>query len=410
MQFETKRRYKKKEQIINDLKEKNSRYQHDILSIKKSLSAPPIKTELKQSLLLSTKNNNNIIHSNTSETNIILSHEIIHKYNHNLLQYPSLSIQTTHINAYGDINNLLTKTGIYTLINIYQPIYKNNERSTGFGDFIRGSYFLLLFCEKYNLHCKISFHNGIENLLQNHYESTLPPRILSDIPVFQNNNIINLPISPNNIILSPITNPNILNLFSEYLLSIPIIENNGLLYCTCSPFTAVEQRHKLEMQRILEPNIEMQNTIQNTLKLLGLIKKKYTCIHIRCGDDYLNNSENTEFNKLFIRRVLGYIKMMYTTNENYLLISDNLFIKKIIIQEFPFMKTIFKDIIHLSTIQSEKETEKIKNTMIEFYLLSFSKSIVSYSCYQHGSGFSYWCATTYNIPYVCKYISNPSKK
>ena len=50
------------------------------------------------------------------------------------------------------------------------------------------------------------------------------------------------------------------------------------------------------------------------------------------------------------------------------------------------------------------EEEKVKNTLIDFYLLSQSKSIFSYSAYQHGSGFSYWCAKTFNIPYVCKYV------
>ena len=50
------------------------------------------------------------------------------------------------------------------------------------------------------------------------------------------------------------------------------------------------------------------------------------------------------------------------------------------------------------------EEEKVKNTMIDFYLLSHSKSIFSYSVNKHGSGFSYWCAKTFNIPYVCKYV------
>ena len=51
------------------------------------------------------------------------------------------------------------------------------------------------------------------------------------------------------------------------------------------------------------------------------------------------------------------------------------------------------------------EEEKVKNTIIDFYLLSLSNSINSYSSYEHGSGFSYWCAKTYDIPYSCKYIT-----
>jgi hypothetical protein len=33
--------------------------------------------------------------------------------------------------------------------------------------------------------------------------------------------------------------------------------------------------------------------------------------------------------------------------------------------------------------------------------MTYSKYIYSFSVYDHGSGFSKWCATTYNIPYIC---------
>lgn len=408
MFFQTKKPYKKKEQLLNDLKEKTNIYQNDILSIKKSLISPQIKTELNNIFLPTTSL---ITYNNyRPNTNIILSHEISHKYNNSLLKNATLSIlpkreiqSKTHTEA-ETICKYINKIGIHTLINVYQPIYKNNERSNGLGDFIRGSYFLMLFCEKYNLHYKISFHNGIENLLNNKLKYNTPIQILTHIPIFQNNNIIHLPISIDNTILPPITNPNILTLFSEYLLSIPIHEKNGLLYCTCNPFSQLQPHHKLNMQSVLEPTTEIHNIITNNLSNLSLIKKKYICIHIRCGDDYLNNQSNSQFEKTFLQNLLQNIQMIYSRNENYLLLSDNQYIKKIIITKYPLIKTIFNDIIHLSEIRSEEENEKIKNTMLEFYLLSFSKKIISYSCYQHGSGFSYWCAITYNIPYICKYI------
>ena len=50
------------------------------------------------------------------------------------------------------------------------------------------------------------------------------------------------------------------------------------------------------------------------------------------------------------------------------------------------------------------EEEKVKNTLLDFYLLSLASAILSYSHYEHGSGFSYWCAKTFDIPYTCKYI------
>ena len=50
-----------------------------------------------------------------------------------------------------------------------------------------------------------------------------------------------------------------------------------------------------------------------------------------------------------------------------------------------------------------RETSQLR-LMIDFYLLSLSREIFAFSAYKHGSGFSYWCAKTYDIPYVCKYI------
>ena len=88
---------------------------------------------------------------------------------------------------------------------------------------------------------------------------------------------------------------------------------------------------------------------------------------------------------------------------NYLVIADNNFIKNILKNEFPNFKILIKDITHFGE-GVVLEEEKVKNTIIDFYLLSLSNSINSYSSYEHGSGFSYWCAKTYEIPYVCKYI------
>jgi hypothetical protein len=74
-----------------------------------------------------------------------------------------------------------------------------------------------------------------------------------------------------------------------------------------------------------------------------------------------------------------------------------------IVERFPEIKLLFNEITHFGE-GVVLEEEKVKNTMIDFYLLSFASEIFSYSAYKHGSGFSYWCAKTYDIPYVCKLI------
>jgi hypothetical protein len=54
----------------------------------------------------------------------------------------------------------------------------------------------------------------------------------------------------------------------------------------------------------------------------------------------------------------------------------------------------------------ELDNEKVKNTLLDLYLISNANQILSYSVYEHGTGFSKWLAETYNIPYTCKYIDD----
>jgi len=103
-------------------------------------------------------------------------------------------------------------------------------------------------------------------------------------------------------------------------------------------------------------------------------------------------------------------EIFYTINQNKqpitscLVLTDNMELKHIIAKTFPAIKILFKPIAHLGQGVVQHD-EAIKNTLLEFYLMSRAASIVSFSSYEHGSGFSQWCAKTYNIPYVCKLIT-----
>jgi hypothetical protein len=134
--------------------------------------------------------------------------------------------------------------------------------------------------------------------------------------------------------------------------------------------------------------------------------KKYSVFHIRSGDDYLNKD-----NKIFYHKYLNKIKsevqkyIRESPNTKYLVIADNNEIKFILKQNFPNIKIILKEITHFGE-GNHLEEDKVKNTLVDFYLLSFANKIISLSTYKHGSGFSYWCAKTFNIPYVSKYITS----
>jgi hypothetical protein len=117
------------------------------------------------------------------------------------------------------------------------------------------------------------------------------------------------------------------------------------------------------------------------------------------------NKKSTIFKKEYINKLLSQIESIINREKNYIIISDNNEIKNFVLEKFSDVniKTLFTEITHFGE-GVVLEEESVKNTMIDFYLLSLSAAIYSYSSYKHGSGFSYWCAQTYNIPYVCKYI------
>jgi hypothetical protein len=51
------------------------------------------------------------------------------------------------------------KTNIHKIVNVYQETYNNNKKATGLGDFIRGSIYLIQFCNKYNINYDIDISN-----------------------------------------------------------------------------------------------------------------------------------------------------------------------------------------------------------------------------------------------------------
>ena len=61
-----------------------------------------------------------------------------------------------------------------------------------------------------------------------------------------------------------------------------------------------------------------------------------------------------------------------------------------------------KPITHLGE-QPKLKDEEVKNTMLDFYLMSHSNYIYAITVYGHGTGFSKWCSVLYNIPYDITY-------
>ena len=304
----------------------------------------------------------------------------------------------------------IRKRGIKIFNHVYQNKYENGkENGSGLGDFLRGCYFILEFCETYNFQFKIIFNNCISKfLLIKTHDLERFDNVLKGISVCRNNNFREFVVE-NGIIHEPLKDTkHIMADFVDYVVKLPQYSGNVFMYCIAFPINEIPEKNKEHMRKFLEPTNEMQLTINQTLDDLNITSKQYIVIHIRSGDSYLKE-ENDTFTNGYIRDLITNIKKDINikndinSENNYLLIADSNDVKKIIQKYFPNFKTLMNPITHFGEGVILEE-EKVKNTLIDFYLLSQSKSIFSYSAYQHGSGFSYWCAKTFNIPYVCKYV------
>jgi hypothetical protein len=173
------------------------------------------------------------------------------------------------------------------------------------------------------------------------------------------------------------------------------------VYTITYPTIIIDQEHKEVMKKILKPTDELLLLTNNLLESLNLYQSDYITIHIRFGDNFLINSDNT-IDSTKLDSIVAELNKL-DLSKQYLLISDNNMIKKQIVDLFPFIKTHYNKITHTGQ-GLDLNVSELQNTIIDFYLFSYSIKIIAFSVYIHGTGFSKWCAETYNIPYTCQYI------
>jgi len=305
---------------------------------------------------------------------------------------------------------------VYVIQNVYQEMYKGGLKPTGFGDFIRGCYFILQFCKKHKFRFNIIINHPIALFLKqyenfyinkNKNKNVELNNIFDNIHKFDGSNFISCVTNNEGYITGEKINDNTIHDFIDYLGGGHISSHTLFIYNILFPYDTIEEKEKMYIRYLLEPNEEMNMCIDETIAKLGVIKKRYTVIHIRCGDEYLCDNSSV-FTKKYLVSIFDEIKRIVSRDleTKYLLISDNNLIKGLI-QKYLFqiknINTLYNSITHVGETNI-LDIEKVKNTMLDFYLLANSGSIYSISVYAHGSGFSYWCAKTYNIPYKCRYI------
>jgi hypothetical protein len=287
--------------------------------------------------------------------------------------------------------NQLTNKNIKKIVCVFQLQYIN-EKSEGFGDFLRGCFYVMQLTKLLDLEFELDISNHpiakyIENSDKNsaiNYDNiefikgeNRPPHLWQDPNAHLNINFANQIIEKLNNHLNSDT-------YAFFTNAFPI-------------FTTFLDTGREKIRSRLMPNTYMQDYIDNALNELNLIRNTYATIHIRSGDQYLTNSEVMDVN--FINKIKIYINKLIIPNKKYLIISDSN-ILKMALKSYPNFYIINRKIEHLGgQFLKSEETTGVMNSLLDFYLMSYSNAIFAFSAYGHVTGFSKYCAVINKIPY-----------
>lgn len=277
------------------------------------------------------------------------------------------------------------------IIMVYQLHYTNGG-IYGIGDFIRGCFCLIRMCKKLGLEFDID--------LSNHPVSTYVEGHNKDVNL-NYNSITKMEITYN--LLETMSKSRILFVtkFTNLLKSI-----NREVYYTSSNSFPIFQIEPSDIEFIKSkfmPSVQMQKDIKQEMTYLNLINIDFSVIHIRGGDIGLFGNTNLKHN--IIINLFNKLKVLLDNNNHkYLILSDNVNLKMLFKR---YVNCVFQmnPITHLGEQPVLKDNE-VKNTMMDFYIMSYAKNIYSYSIYAHGSGFSKGCAILFNIPYQSYLITS----
>ena len=285
-----------------------------------------------------------------------------------------------------------TNKKLKKIVNVFQLNYTNGK-SSGLGDFIRGSFCFLQIAKLLNLEFEIDISN---HPISKYVEKS------SHIEGIDYNNLIvyneyNRDSEGNNNYEKKKININ-----EDFLIkTIELLNSQDCeIYGFFSNAFPCFNKHTQEGINVinskLQPNDFMKSYIDDALNELGLSKKRYGVIHIRTGDKYL--VDKNKMNVTFINKIIKIINNIVIKERRYLIISDSNIIKNKL-KKNPNFYVLMRNIEHLGgEAMKDNKSNGIMNTMLDYYLMSHSNAIMSLSVYGHVSGFSKYCSVLNNIP------------
>lgn len=263
-------------------------------------------------------------------------------------------------------------------------IWRNKIRSSGttygFGDKLRGAIFLYQYCKKNKICLKI---DGTDDMCGDYLVNVISPDYLD--------------IKDKHIMLFPI---NATNEQIEETITKELEKNNQIYIFSNSIPGELTSDDKEFAKAICEPQDILIKEIEDKLKDLP---ENFGVQHFRFNDKAFNEDikpDNDLFKKYFqmLKSSFKPTDVLFTNSNNF----KNYAIEKLGIQ----IVSCNGKPCPVQHIGESTQKESVKNSFVEFFILTRAKYIKSYSCYNWPSGFVYWPAKIYDIPFENVYIED----
>jgi hypothetical protein len=288
------------------------------------------------------------------------------------------------------------------IVNVYQVQFID-FKAPGFGDYLRGCFTMMQIIDTLNEYCNtnVTFDMDLSNHPMSQVILTEGRNPAVAYAALGNFHIDVLEVKKEE---SDIAFQHILGQTVDYMNKLCLgqqgqqgqLQHNGTFYTFCCKFAIYKEflpRHKELVKSKLIPTEAMASYIDSVKESMGIRDGQYSVIHVRCGDE-------SSFPHSFARQIDGNfiekVKKLIADNtgsDKYILITNNDTLRGAL--NIPSWNP---RICHTGQ-DSKQSFESIRDTMTDFFIMSKALSIVAFSPYYHGTGFSMECAKVYDIPY-----------
>lgn len=247
-------------------------------------------------------------------------------------------------------------------------VWNDKVNTQGLGDKIRGTIAIYQYCRLNNIKCVFDASlSGFGQFLKN-----------------SNSNNPNLNIDTEIV--------SVLNTYDDKFAIKKLIDNElknkdtAYVFCNLFPKTPLSSEDLEFLNYIMEPIDDLKYKVDNIKN--GLMDN-YTIQHFRFTD-----SKEPDINKM----IECYKLLEKTYKETDILMSNSKIFKDYVLARKKDIKTIECENCKELHVGYNNSSDIIEFTLIEYYIITKSKNIHTYSEYEWVSAFVYWPAKFYNIP------------